>query len=234
MKQLYKIMLILIICVFVVSCVEVIPSNLERDQNSFIKQKHQFEIVGCDIQYNKQSLVLGSAIDDWVKVLGSYDRMVELANDIYVWDEIGLQLYSRWGKKQVKSMNFIINQRNQEYFSYETDIAIAKEMGGDNLVKLTKLRYDARPKQLFQRWFKLDGILMGENIDFNLINDKRLEYHMAHYDWQPGQEIKTFHKSYVDTRYAYHLDCPGSQDYGFVLEVLPEDKGKAMWFTIGN
>ncbi|MDP2566749.1 hypothetical protein [Pseudoalteromonas marina] len=57
-----------------------------------------FQVNGCNLTYKGQSLIFDANIDEWVKILGPYDRVTHLANDVYYWDEIGIGLYSKTNK----------------------------------------------------------------------------------------------------------------------------------------
>jgi len=63
-----------------------------------------FQVNGCNLTYKGQSLIFDASIDEWVKILGPYDRVTHLANDVYYWDEIGIGLYSKTNKHTALSL----------------------------------------------------------------------------------------------------------------------------------
>ncbi|WP_143195953.1 hypothetical protein [Archangium sp. Cb G35] len=47
-------------------------------------------ISGTSIQYNGRVLPLPGSLEDWVQLLGPHSRKVEVADDVYVWDQLGI------------------------------------------------------------------------------------------------------------------------------------------------
>jgi hypothetical protein len=47
-------------------------------------------VQGTSIQYNGHPLPLPGALSDWERVLGKPSRKIEVASDVYAWDELGL------------------------------------------------------------------------------------------------------------------------------------------------
>lgn len=47
-------------------------------------------ISGTSIQYNGRALPLPSSLEAWEQVLGPHARKVEVADDVYVWDQLGI------------------------------------------------------------------------------------------------------------------------------------------------
>lgn len=52
-------------------------------------------IEGANIQYNGRTLPLPGSLETWEAVLGPPTRRVEVADEVYVWDELGLHAFAR-------------------------------------------------------------------------------------------------------------------------------------------
>ena len=52
-------------------------------------------IEGATIQYNGRMLPLPGSLETWETVLGPHSRRVEVADDVYVWDELGIHAFAR-------------------------------------------------------------------------------------------------------------------------------------------
>jgi hypothetical protein len=52
-------------------------------------------IEGAGIQYNGRTLPLPGALKTWEAVLGPPSRRVEVADEVYVWDELGIHAFAR-------------------------------------------------------------------------------------------------------------------------------------------
>lgn len=84
-----------------------------KSEHAVLNAEHQFVITGNTIFYNDQQLHLQSDISQWVSILGPYSRMVDIASDIYVWDKIGIYVYTLPNKPKVNSIIFAF--REDEY-----------------------------------------------------------------------------------------------------------------------
>ncbi|WNG53888.1 hypothetical protein F0U59_03100 [Archangium gephyra] len=47
-------------------------------------------ISGTSIQYNGRVLPLPGPLEEWTQILGPHSRKVEVADDVYVWDRLGI------------------------------------------------------------------------------------------------------------------------------------------------
>ena len=204
----------------VILCVSLlfVACNAEEKPVKVLNNKHQFIIHVCDIRYNGTSLTLGDPVADWVRVLGPYDRKVRLANDIYVWDKIGLQVFSRWDKARVLSIDFMFEHKESVY---EHALRL-RESQKDK--KYLADMVSARPKQYFHNALKLDGVLIDKNINFEDINDARIRYARETADKELLKEVKMFQRSYTPVRYAYERNCSNGQRYGFLMMLISSKK----------
>jgi len=55
----------------------------------------QLRMEGAVIQYNGRPLPLPGSLAAWEAVLGPPSRRVEVADEVYVWDELGLHAFAR-------------------------------------------------------------------------------------------------------------------------------------------
>jgi hypothetical protein len=53
------------------------------------------QVEGADLRYNGRTLPLPGSLETWEAVLGPPSRRVEVADEVYVWDGIGIHAFAR-------------------------------------------------------------------------------------------------------------------------------------------
>ena len=173
---------------------------------------HQFTFNGCDIRYNGKPLILGESVDDWVKVLGHYDRMSPTANDVYVYDDMGIILYARHNTQVIKSLTLLFNEE-KEMMQWTRDRLSAKKRdrersdldpnstyfkGLDFSIEFDENVLASDPKQTFKQGFAIDDVIFDENFERSRVNPDRLKKH---------PDAPRFGRSYLPTIYSASKQC---------------------------
>ncbi|WP_250655779.1 hypothetical protein [Alkalimarinus coralli] len=210
------------------------PQSSEKRLNS----NHQFTFNGCDIRYNGKPLILGDPIDDWVTVLGPYDRMSSTANDVYVYDDMGVTLYAHPNTSVIISLTLILNEE-KEMMQWTRDRLVAKKRdrersdldpnstyfkGLDFSIEFDENVLASKPKQTFKQGFTIDDVIFDENFERNRVNPDRLKKH---------SDAPRFGRSYLPTIFSAGKSC----DYGELLyqfRTLSTDLKKLHRFSVSK
>ena len=67
-----------------------INDNIVQTDSLDIYPSHRLEFNDCSMMYNGKPFKLDQPIDEFVKVFGPYDRMIERGRSIYIWDKLGI------------------------------------------------------------------------------------------------------------------------------------------------
>jgi hypothetical protein len=193
-----------------------------------LNPEHRVVIEDCSISYNERPLRLGSDIQEWVAVLGPYDRLAKIASDVYVWDELALSVYTETDRTRVVQMNFYFTydspfeQTDQERYEQEKD-PIRKEFA------LAVMH--SKPRQLFEGAIAVDGVLIDRQIDIKAINRERAEVVRQRGGLLSSPDMRYFGKSYVPSEYAFERRCHGLS-YVYILQLDFDDYSKLFRFDI--
>ncbi|MBH0014066.1 hypothetical protein I6F66_18465, partial [Pseudoalteromonas sp. NZS100_1] len=122
-----------------------------------------FQVNGCNLTFKGQSLVFNTSIDEWVKILGPYDRVTHLANDVYFWDDLGLGLFSSTGKHRADELQFEFNETIA--FS-ETNI---KNTYSEDMRKTKREANESRSKTPFPQTLWVNGAAIKGNWDMSKV-----------------------------------------------------------------
>ncbi|WP_250655780.1 hypothetical protein [Alkalimarinus coralli] len=179
---------------------------------------HQFTFNGCDIRYNDEPLILGKSVDDWVKVLGPYDRMSPTASDVYVYDDMGVTLYAHPNTSAIISLTLIFNEekeilqeirnslngkkRQREQGELDPNSIYFKDL--DFSIEFDENVLASKPKQTFKHGFVIDDVIFDENFERSRVNPDRLKKH---------SDAPRFGRSYLPTIFSAGKSC----DYGELL-----------------
>ena len=223
--------IVALICATITGC-----SPVDDVAPKKVNLTHRFELNSCDIRYNGKPLELGASVDDWQRELGPYDRKVPLANDLYVWDDIGITLYVEPNKTEVKQLAIIFNQEKAEIPAermvelYDEELASGRfEPGSKDYeliasMKETKiLIIDSRPQSPFKDGFLMDGVVIDEQVDVRAINKAR---------YQLDQSLPRFEKRYLPTIYNLEYDCPDGRRVSHQINLLTSDRSKMRKYEV--
>jgi hypothetical protein len=68
-------------------------------------------ITGASIQYNGHALSLPGSLKTWEQVLGTSSRKVEAADDVFVWDQLGIHAFARAPGNALRGFFVLLNPR---------------------------------------------------------------------------------------------------------------------------
>ncbi|WP_250655777.1 hypothetical protein [Alkalimarinus coralli] len=231
MKPLYSTILRVATAIALLSgCYSEPPSPKKR-----INPDHQFTFNGCDIRYNGKPLILGESVEDWVKVLGPYDRMSPVANDVYVYDDMGIFLLARTNTSAITSLTLLFNEDKEIVEEIRNSLNSKKRQreqgkldpnsiyfkGLDFSIEFDENVLASDPKQTFKQGFAIDDVIFDENFERSRVNPDRLKKH---------PDAPRFGRSYLPTIYSASEKCEfGKLLYQF--RTLPTDLKKLHSFT---
>ncbi|WP_250655776.1 hypothetical protein [Alkalimarinus coralli] len=197
---------------------------------------HQFTFNGCDIRYNDEPLILGKSVDEWVEVLGPYDRMSPTASDVYVYDDMGIVLYAGHNTKVIKSLTLLFNEEKEIMQEIRNSLKGKKKQreqgdldpnsiyfkGLDLSIEFDENVLSSKPKQTFKQGFAIDDVIFDEHINRYKLNTERLKRH---------PNAPRFAERYLPNLYDYSLDCDNSARL-FTLRMLSTDLTKLHSFSV--
>lgn len=184
---------------------KVITVSSDRPQ-----EQPDFQVEYCNLTYQDKSLTFGVSVDEWVAVMGSFDHRHELANDVYVWDNLGVTLYAMPGTDKVRSLNFEFD--NKLPFS-EQDITASKATGMDALKRQINA---AKPKRKFDSVVRINGAEISGNWNLSTAQTQMYQY--------DPKANSVFDHGYSPTNFATYIRCP--------LDKYPSYKNREMIFRV--
>lgn len=187
-----------------------------------------FWIDRCDIKYRERSFPISGDLSDVVKIFGNYDRFSGLGNR-YFWDDIGLQVTTDADSNRVVTTELLLNH---EESPVEMSLRLADRP--EDRVRLTEIK-ESRPQGFFRGELVIEGALIGQEVDFDKINNTRLEY-LKTQDG-PDAELKPIQLSWSETRYAYERTCADGKHVRFIFTLMMLEEGKPLRLeavTIGS
>lgn len=181
-----------------------------------------FWIDRCDIKYRGENFPITGTVNDVVKLLGPYDRFTEVGNR-YFWDAIGLQVATGLEAGTPEDSDAIISAGllfNHEESSVEMGLRLADRP--EDRVRLAEIN-GSRPQGFFRGELVIEGALIGQEVDFEKINDTRLEY-LKTQDG-PDAELKPIQQSWSATRYAFERSCADGKHVRFIFNLMSFESG---------
>ena len=184
-----------------------------------------FRIDACTLYYRDMPLDFNAPLEEWVKKLGEFDRKVVLANDIYVWDALGVQIYTRWNQTKVLSINMMYAR---EVTAYEENLTYST-----NPADKTALADITSSVTFFDGGVILEGALVAAEIDFESLNKIRKTY-LAERGGADSQYIP-IKQSYSPVRYGFERFCQNGSHLRYVFYLLtPDEPHRIGTLTIGT
>ena len=201
-------------------CKEILPEKPQIKIDS-----KDFWIDRCEIKYRGKDFPISGSVSDVVKVLGPYNRSIEVGNR-YFWDDIGVQVATGLDAGTLEDSDLIISVSllfNHEETFVEMGLRLADRP--EDRVRLAEI-IESRPQGFFRGELVIEGASIGQEVDFDKINESRLEYLKTLDD--PDAELKPIQQSWSATRYAYERTCANGRDLGFIFTLLPFEAGDPM------
>lgn len=199
-------------------CEEVVPEKPQVKVDS-----KDFWIDRCEIKYRGKDFPISDSVGDVVNVLGPYNRSIEVGNR-YFWDDIGLQVATGLEAGKIEDSDLIISVSllfNHEETSVEMGLRLADRP--EDRVRLAEI-VESRPQGFFRGELVIEGAPIGQEVDFDKINDSRLEYLKMLDD--SDAELKPIQQSWSATRYAFERGCANGKNLGFIFTLLPFESGE--------
>lgn len=184
-----------------------------------------FQVNGCNLTYKGQSLVFNTSIDEWVKILGPYDRVSHLANDVHFWDEIGLGLFSSTGKHRADELQFEFNETIA--FS-ETNI---KNTYSEDMRKTKKEANESRSKTPFTQTLWVNGAAIKGNWDMSKVNNQLYAFNQKN----PHYFDEAYMPTIFGSRFACDKEAPpyfNEGEIGIRVDVNPQNKNEIKVLTL--
>ncbi len=169
-----------------------------------------FSLKECSLTiFSFIELRFNHSVEELVKTFGRYDRKVSLVNDIYVWDDYGMSVYSKKDKAIITSVEFHLN-RPEQRFSDQEEMKFAFNSGDMNRVEITKNIILAKPRKLFAGDFSLGILFMDEYFEMHKANAALRES----YKLSADPDIEAIYKKFFpNTSENYFVKSNGSHDY---------------------
>lgn len=122
-------------------------SACQSESNSVsLNEQHRIAIDGNGIRYNEGNVELGKSVEEWIAALGVYSRKIEKGSDLYVWDEMGVFLYTLPGDDKVNSMVVIFQDYKHQAVQTEQVFANSILLDGALIHKNAKIENINRAK----------------------------------------------------------------------------------------
>lgn len=189
-------------------------------------KQSDFQVHHCNLTYKGQSLIFGVSIDEWVKVLGPYDRVTHLANDVYFWDRLGIGLYSKTHKHIAQTLKF---EFNEPIAFSEEDINVTY---GEEMKNFKREANESRAKTPFSQPLWINGAAIRGLWDINKVNKQLYAYNPKnpHY----------FGEAYMPTIFGSRFACDKSAapyfkegEIGVRVDVNPQNKNEIRAISLG-
>jgi hypothetical protein len=185
-----------------------------------------FQVNGCNLTYKGQSLIFNTSIDEWVKILGPYDRVTHLANDVYFWDEIGLGLFSSTGKHRADELQFEFN----ETIAFSEDNIRATH--GERLRKTKREANESRSKTPFTQTLWVNGAAIKGNWDMSKVNNQLYAFNPKN----PHYFGEAYMPTIFGSRFACDKEAPpyfNEGEIGIRVDVNPQNKNEIKVLSLG-
>ncbi len=199
------------------------PKLENTEPNPALNREPGFVVEQCVFTYQGKPLLFNQPVEEWVKVLGPYDRKVPFAGGIYVWDRLGMRGYSSREEESIKRLDFYFN-RPEPLSSDERRLENALQRGNKISIEATKNRILAKPKQLFKGPLLLEGIWFNEYFKINPANAALNQYYKnTDTGSKPDIDVGYFEVGFHGAGYSYNLTCLES-DLVLTLGVEPHEE----------
>ena len=185
-----------------------------------------FQVNGCNLTYKGQSLIFDASIDEWVKILGPYDRVTHLANDVYYWDEIGIGLYSKTNKHTAQTLTFEFN----ETIAFSEDNIRATH--GERLRKTKREANESRSKTPFTQTLWVNGAAIKGNWDMSKVNNQLYAFNPKN----PHYFGEAYMPTIFGSRFACDKEAPpyfNEGEIGIRVDVNPQNKNEIKVLSLG-
>lgn len=220
MKIFFSVYLLPILILLLCGCEEILSKKPVVKTSS-----KDFWIDRCDIKYRDKIFPITGSVSDVVKVFGPYDRFSEAGNR-YFWDGIGLQIATGLEAGTPEDSDAIISAGilfNHEESSVEMGLRLADRP--EDRIRLAEIK-GSRPQGFFRGELVIEGALIGQEVDFEKINDTRLEYLKTQSG--PDAKLKPIQLSWAETRYAYERTCVDGKHIRLIFRLMLLESGKPM------
>lgn len=201
------------------SCADMLPAKPEVTLDS-----KDFWIDRCELKYRGTDFPIAGNVGDVVAVLGPYNRFSDVGNR-YFWDDLGLQVATGLEAGTPEDSDAIISVTVQ--FTFEENLVEQALRQADRPEDRARLAASlgSRPQGVFRGELVIEGALVGQEIDFDSINDSRYEYLKAH---APGALFPRIRQSWAAERYAFERPCADGRRLGFIFSLMPLQRGEPM------
>lgn len=134
---------------------------------------------------NGVEFLLAPSLKDVIELLGPPDRIKKLANDIRIWDDLGIVAYSAPGTTEIDSLTFTMTKQDQELtakrvFSGQINLPMGPINRNSKMEDLKKLGFT--PNASLEKFYELEllaasfllefdaesGSLMAVSVEFGL------------------------------------------------------------------
>jgi hypothetical protein len=102
-------MLGLLVALWAGACGPACTRDGSKDSPASAPQPCNLLISGTSIQYNGRALPLPSPLENWEQILGPHSRKVEVADDVYVWDQLGIYSIAPTSSTALRSLAVQLN-----------------------------------------------------------------------------------------------------------------------------
>jgi hypothetical protein len=189
------------------SCEKLLPEKVAIQASS-----KDFWIDRCEIKYRDKEFPITGSVRDVVKLLGPYDRFTQRGFR-YFWDDIGLQVETRHDSDRVSGIELLYNR---EESSTEMGLRLADRP--EDRIELAAIK-ETMPQGFFRGELVIEGALIGKEINFDKINNTRLNYLKT--QTGPDTQLKPIQESWSATRYAFERNCANGKHLRFIFTMLP-------------